>query len=272
VPEDILADLPIATDISEVAQVAFQNQQIRDRVNALIGDFAKATIAQQKRALKEAALQSADDYLDLFDGLLHMSGKGYNPTEDRAGIYALRQALTDIPVRYPFAIDAPKARTQTELERIVLTIVDQFTTLVEKNDISDLLWSNGTPRKEKAAQLVFYAVAEAYCRANNIDISPETDSGGGPVDFKFSTGYSGRYLVEIKLSTGSVVHGYEKQLEVYREATGNSDALFLVVDVGRMGGKMQRICRIQQQRQAAGERASEIRVVDARRRPPASKR
>jgi hypothetical protein len=41
--------------------------------------------------------------------------------------------------------------------------------------------------------------------------------GGGPIDFKFSSGYAACVLVEMKRSGGTVVHGYEKQLEFYKD-------------------------------------------------------
>jgi len=217
VPRDILRDLPIATDWSDVSRVALENKQIRDRVNELLASFAKATVAQKKAALRNAALQSAKNFRDMFEGLLDVAEKGYDGEADQAGIYAFRKVLQNVAVAYPLRIAQPTAYTRTELARVVGQIIGQFRNLIQKNDLADLLWHAGTPRHEKAAQLLFFAVADAYCKANNIDISPETDSGGGPVDFKFSTGYDGRYLVELKLSTGRVVHGYSVQLEVYKK-------------------------------------------------------
>jgi hypothetical protein len=95
---------------------------------------------------------------------------------------------------------------------------------------------------------------------------------GGPVDFKFSTGYAGRLLVELKLSKGKVVQGYEEQLETYKAAAQTEEALFLIIDVGKMGTKLTKIKKIQTERQALGARAADIVVVDAKRRPSASKR
>lgn len=93
--------------------------------------------------------------------------------------------------------------------------------------------------------------------------------GGGPVDFKFSAGYSARVVVELKKSTGSVVHGYKNQLKIYKEAS--STGIFVVVDVGGLGNKLKEI-QIERDRQIAnGEPYSEIFVIDARRRPSASK-
>ncbi|WP_457662836.1 hypothetical protein [Sinorhizobium medicae] len=109
-----------------------------------------------------------------------------------------------------------------------------------------------------------------FCKANNIDISPETHSGGGPVDFKFSKGYSNRLVVEIKLSKGTVVHGYKSQLEVYKTAANTDAGLFLVVDVGGMGRKLSDIKKHQQLSREAGHTVSDIVVVDGKRKRSAS--
>jgi hypothetical protein len=155
---------------------------------------------------------------------------------------------------------------------VVDEVTTQFKHLIENNDLSRLLWDGSNPKSEKAAQLVYFGVADSYCKANNIDISPEVHSGGGPVDFKFSTGYNGRLLVEIKLSKGTVEHGYRDQLETYKTAAKTEEGLFLVINVGRMGNKLKKIQKLRQAQIAQGHRASDIVVVDATRKPSASKR
>jgi len=108
--------------------------------------------------------------------------------------------------------------------------------------------------------------------ANDVDISPEANMGGGPIDFKFSKGYSARVLVEIKRSSGSVVHGYEKQLEFYKEAARTFHGIFVVVNFGDLGRKLSEIQRIRAMRLAAGQPASDIVVIDATPKASASKR
>ena len=89
---------------------------------------------------------------------------------------------------------------------------------------------------------------------------------------RLRAGYAGRLLVELKLSKGKVVQGYEEQLETYKAAAQTEEALFLIIDVGKMGTKLTKIRRIQAERQALGERAADIVVVDAKLKPSASKR
>ncbi len=98
------------------------------------------------------------------------------------------------------------------------------------------------PRPEKSAQRLFFAIAYAYCKANNIDLTPEADTGNGPVDFKLSTGFSGRVLVEIKLSTNT--KGGRWLFEAarrYREAEEAAAGYYVVLDVGQMGRKHERL-------------------------------
>ena len=82
------------------------------------------------------------------------------------------------------------------------------------------------------------------------------------------------FLVEMKRSSGTVVHGYEKQLEFYKDASQTDWAVFVVLDFGEanLEGKLEAIYAMQRQRRANGERASDILVIDATRKASASKR
>ena len=96
--------------------------------------------------------------------------------------------------------------------------------------------------------------------------------GGGHIDFKFSSGYTARVLVEMKRSGGTVVHGYEKQLEFYWAASQTDFAVFVVIDYGDIGDQLIEMRRIRDERLKNGERASEIVVIDATKKASASKR
>jgi hypothetical protein len=143
---------------------------------------------------------------------------------------------------------------------------------VEAGNLWEELWVRGKPKKERASQLIYYAIADAFCKANNLDISPEANMGGGPIDFKFSYGYDTRVLVEMKRSGGTVVHGYEKQLEFYKKASQTDFAIFVIVNYGDLENKLSEIHSIRQRRLDDGERASEIVVVDATPKASASRR
>lgn len=156
--------------------------------------------------------------------------------------------------------------------RVVNDTISVFKRHIEHGNLWEELWASGAPKKERAAQLIYYAIADAFCKANNLEISPEANMGGGPIDFKFSRGYDARVLVEMKRSSGTVVHGYEKQLEFYKAASQTEFAIFVVMDYGDAGNKLTQIRKIREERLGSGIRASEIVVIDARRKRSASKR
>ena len=57
--------------------------------------------------------------------------------------------------------------------------------LVEDCGLCRIFWTDdGQRRDERFAQLPSFGIADSYCKANDIDLSPEVNAGRGPVDFK----------------------------------------------------------------------------------------
>lgn len=270
VPRDILRDLPFATDWSDVSRAVMEVDDIRNAVNAMFGNFAKATVKERKAAFRRAILSSQQTVREAIDAIASASDS-YDAMADLDGFYTFRAILHSDVSKFKGKVAAPAVKDAGNLQKTVEAIIAEFKHLVEDNNLWELLWFMHQPRHERASQLLFFAVATVICAVNNIDISPETNSGGGPVDFKFSKGFRGRLLVELKLSKGSVVHGYTRQLEAYKKASSTDAAIMVIMDVGGMGRKLRNIQKVQASLRAAGERASDIYVIDARRRASASK-
>lgn len=81
VPKDIVRDLPIANDWSDIEAAALQNQEIRDRVNQYLGTIIKPTVADRKAALRYAALGSSAAF-EHFLGSVKEHADNYDPTVD----------------------------------------------------------------------------------------------------------------------------------------------------------------------------------------------
>jgi hypothetical protein len=271
VPRDLLRDLPLAADWSDVNRVIMEVREIRDAVNKMFGNIAKATVSQKKAALRRVAFSSPTLLRKLIQAV-SIASESYDEKADLDGYYQFRRILTEDPAPFLGMLSKPATNDYSTLRKTVEDIIQRFQAMVEDNNMWELLWNGTVARHERASQLLFFAVANVMCAVNNVDISPETNSGGGPVDFKFSTGFSGRILVEMKLSTGTVVHGYSKQLEIYKAAAATKAGIFVVMNVGGMGGKLRKIEKLKAEAEARGELASEIIVIDARRKKSASKR
>jgi hypothetical protein len=271
VPKDIVRDLPIANDWSDIERAAMENARIRDRVNRFLGSIATPTVADRKQALRTAALGSRSDF-EFFLAAVKQNVSYYDPNIDALGYYKLRAIFANGFPGLKQSIKYNVAEGPQEVLRVVNDTIAFFKRHIEDGNLWEELWLKDKPKKERAAQLIYYAIADAFCKANNIDISPEANMGGGPIDFKFSKNYNAKVLVEMKRSDGTVVHGYEKQLEYYKAAAQTDYAVFVIINYGNLGNKLARIRAIQKAQLESGKRASEIVIIDATRKASASKR
>lgn len=271
-PRDVLRQLPIATDWASVSDAASQNAAFRQNVNENIAAIWTARSRESKSVLREWALSDDATFQKLLDLLQGVEPTGYDFASDPAGEIFWRNLLDHIDRSDLGSVQRPLNWTIDSVVALVEKIIETFRHLVEDRRLSEELYHDGKPRAEKAAQRLFFVTAHAFCKANDLDVTPEADTGNGPVDFKFSAGFSTRVLVEIKLSTnGKVVAGYTRQLETYATAEEASAGFYVIVDVGHMGDKLERLLAIKNELAAQGKPTRPIVVIDANRRPSASK-
>jgi len=273
VAKDILSRLPVATDWSEVCDVVSKNDAIRRKVNQHIGRIWKTKARRDKAAMRAATLRSKRAVEALLEAVQALDSTQYDFTNDPSGLVAWRWVQEEIADKFPLRLKKEAKLDLRKVARVCKTIIQQFHFLIEKKGLAKLLWRpDGKPHHEKVSQMLFFAVAHSYGHANDLDITPEADTGAGPVDFKFSSGYHERVLVEVKLSTNKkLVAGYEKQLETYREAEIPMHAVYLVIDVGQMGKKDKKLFEVRNKMRRQGHPISEIVFVDGNMKPSASK-
>lgn len=236
VPHSILRDLPVALDWSNMDVVARQNQELRDKVNGIIGNsWREAMKTVSKNNLKKLILEHPDLIDDLVKQYSAKPALPYDFLEDRAGEYIWYPVTKELVKNNPIPLSLSTSPSVDEVENLVITICEKFKELVEYNGLNQLLYNkDGSLKHESAAQLLFYGVAESYCTTNKIMIARECDSGRGPVDFKFGTNHENSVLVELKKSTNTsgLKKGIEKQLPEYMKSEKSHRAIYLVIDVG----------------------------------------
>ncbi len=272
VPKDVLRDLPIAESYADIAYVAQYNEALRAELNAIIGTvWSRATVAEKKEALRNSFMNYPDVLLNILREYKAAGRSLYDFEDDPSGEVTWYRTAKQFVKEYPLDLSLEAPADTEHVYQVVKIICEHFRSLVEENQLCKLLYDkDGKPKHESAAQLLFYGIAAAYCTANGIELSPESDGGRGPVDFKMSSGFNGRVLVELKLTSNSqLIHGFDKQLPIYQKAERATRGIYLVIDNG--GASDDRMAAFRQHVFDAGANAPMVMIVDGIIRPSASK-
>ncbi|MCY4467021.1 MAG: hypothetical protein OXE46_15930 [Chloroflexi bacterium] len=275
VPTDVLNELPVAHSYEDIPRVVRFNEDLRAHLNGLIGDVW-GNRPPPKSAYKRAILRDPSILAELIKIYRRMNPEPYDFEVDPLGLRSWYDQAKQFVTDYPLALALPANPTANDVIKVVQKICQHFKQLVENNGLYKLLYRDRAcrnPKHEEAAQALFFGVADGYCRANNLDLSPESNSGRGPVDFKISAGYRNRILIELKLSSNKrLVHGFAVQLQEYQKAEHTEHSIFLVIDVG--GCTKQRwaeFSNVYSDAKSSGEPVPTLIRVDGKRKPPASK-
>ena len=155
----------------------------------------------------------------------------------------------------------------------VLAISNHFKHLVEHNGLNPLLYERtGRLRHEKFAHLLFFGLADTYCDANNLDLSRDPNAGRGAVDFKLSSGYRSRVLVEVKYSShNGFGSSFQRQLPAYARSEKSKSTVLLIIRTTPGSRQIDAIKRLRSDALGRGRRVPDIIVVDARPKESASR-
>lgn len=237
-------------------------------VRQLFGDEITRNV--RKEFIVELARTHPDTRQRYVDFTERGGSDPYDFPNDPKGLLSWYSATASWVAQNPLALNFSNG---DEFTQFVSSMVGEFRRYVEDNRGWSLLWNdNETPRKEDASQRLFLGVIKHYCKANNVDVSPETNIGSGPVDFKVSSGYAQRALIEVKLAKNTRFwHGLQKQLPKYLKAEDVREGIFLVIvysdtDLEKIADIEQRVDELNQQlpyRLVA-------KIVDARKDPPSA--
>ncbi|HJV47084.1 MAG TPA: hypothetical protein VJ824_15305 [Bacillota bacterium] len=267
-PKEILHELPIARGWDDIDRVCSEIESIRREVNEIVGNkWGKMSTGHKKDLLKELFIKNPTILNQILDDYRKITIEHYDFSKDKTGDSIIAKIANRLPNEYPIDV-SPVFKSTFD---IAMLICNKFKDLVENNKINELLYYENKPRNEKIVQRAFFCVADSYCNAFNIGISPETDSGRGPVDFKFETSYEDRTLVEIKLTSNSnLVHGMESQIQEYAKAEKTQKLIYLVVHNGGSQKKVDELNEFYMNNKET-EGCPELVFVDATPKDSASK-
>jgi hypothetical protein len=268
-PKAILQPLPIAADIGEALDKAELNEGTRNELNAIWSEAAKTNRVPGKKFLRQfVSSKPKIIYEQILEGYEKAEVKSYDFDKDPRDVSDFNALAREIVGPQPAQI-AIENRKES-VEALLTCVLRDLRKLIEENRLSDLLFNDdGSPRKESMSQRLIYAIADIYSRIYDVDIGKEPNAGNGPADFKFSVGREARILIEVKLSTHERIQdGYYFQLPAYARSEDIKRLVLLVVQVDESTAKLEELEKIMSEDQ---EKRIQLEIVDARRKPSASK-
>lgn len=272
IPRDVLQTLLTAESWDDRDVICQQNRQLRSEVNDRIGNtWKEATEKINKETLRRTLLSVPEVFDDLLEQYKQKDRSPYDFASDPKGVVVWHDLSKRVAKNHPVSLDVDRV-TPDNILSVVTTICEHFARLIEANGLFKLFYDKqGNRRHERFAQLLFFGIADSYCAAHNLDLSPEVDSGRGPVDFKMSKGYDARVNVEVKYTSNtSLKKGYTNQLPVYNEAEKTKHSVYLIIITTEVSNQLEAIEKIYQDTKNEGKRAPEICVADGRYKPSAS--
>lgn len=241
IPNDILSEIPVLDDFDDVIngfkKSAYEsNQEIRLRVSEDIENIFREAVAKANQTYptskKDAANNAHKEYKRKTREYIYKFFDAVNAFSDFLEEEDFSERISDFSNQahvilqkiQPFFLlfkEFPEYTSSERIEVISDRIIYDFANFISThNDIKRYFWKDEKSEPEKIWQMAFHLFIAELLKEKNIDITPEFETGMGPVDFKFSQGEKAKILIEIKLASNSnYLHGYEKQLATYEKAT-----------------------------------------------------
>jgi|GEM_PF-928831 len=247
-----------------------------------ISEIAEKIIAEKTiKDIAKTHLEWIDEYIEQLEK--DKSIVPYNLLEDRNNLYRPQKEAYSFIYSNKNLPSPNIVNNENGFITCLEGIINSFKLHVEEESGYKLLWndpppnenenssnSEPYPRKESAVQLLFLSIVSHYCKANNIDPSREVETGRGPVDFKFSTGYRNRALIEIKLASSSKLkQGFENQLPAYLKAQNVNHGYYIVVFY--KAAERNRISKLLKEVESKhGSLQGKVVIIDATRNKPSA--
>lgn len=271
VPQSFLCELPEARSWDDIDRVDNYNRRIREKVCLAIGIALKDAHKIKKSEIKDCLLSHPQIAADVLAYYKTLSGVPYDFSGDKLGEY-IRAIVNEMT--FPKNIEISQVGSIEDVRHVTELICKQYKSIIENNRMYKLFYDSKNDKySETNAQLLFFCMAAAYCDANDIDLTRESDAGHGELDFKLSHGASIKVLIEMKLSANpQLKKGLSNQLPAYMLAEkGKLGILMIILTHNRDIPRVMRVVEQNNQAKNNGDVVKDVLVIDARLRPSASK-
>jgi hypothetical protein len=271
VPEEFLTPLPIEVPWESMEYAAALDESVRKQLSEL---FTLAAKKPKKSEIANVLLKKKDVIDRLLKSFRESVGTKYDFESDPMGVISWLRISLETVVANPETISL-ESQTPNGLVGVIRKLIGKFKQNVEENGLWKEFYREpgGRAKHERFGQLLFYAISDAYCDANNLDLSRESNGGNGPVDFKLSKGANFKYLVEMKLSSNpKLLDGYTAQLDAYQASEKTQRSAYVVVRVNGKGTQTEELIEMNIRLRRSGQNCPDLHIIDATDKKSASKR
>ncbi len=275
-PKELLKDLPLALERNDIGFVSYFNETLRGKVGKYIAGDAARKLKDLTKDDYKAVLSRKEDLDAAIKGYRATKATPYDFDSDPAGEMNWYEDGQEFARAHPIEIAVTKPKTIEDVTNIVRQIIDQFGHSIENQNLYELLYKEPIsalkPKNERAAQRLFYSIADTYCKANNVVLAREPNAGNGPVDFKVGSDYNTQVLVELKLSSGQVESGFTKQLPEYEKNERAAASYLVILRVTEVAKAAESVKERSDVARAEGKSVPAVILINALPRPSASKK
>ncbi len=270
VPERFLSELPSADDtvfwdwvyVSHGAQLRVD---VGQQFNKKIEKKGMLRLAAQRAWLRQKYGREYADYLK------QKPPGSYDFIRDRRLL--VTPLDTALQLRDGLSLTPPT--DEAEMCKFVRELCDQVKSLIERKRFTRSFWHGDTKRCELDVQEIFHFAIALIAKEASIDITPEAETGVGPVDFKFVASAASRVLVELKFARSSSYWANMKsQLPAYLDAEDIDCGVVVVLQHGDdecTPAFVQRTRKVVLDAATASGRDYRVVFIDVRKKPSASR-
>jgi hypothetical protein len=223
--------LPVAENFNDIDIICAENERVRQIINEYF-DFS-----DRKNKLSKIEILRLMKTIPSFRTALITAYKSaqvvpYDFENDPVGEYVWYNVAKEYTEKYPLHLELPPNPNIADVYSVVESICNHYKNLIEDNGLWGLLYNdNRKPKHERAAQLLFFGIADSYCTVNDIDLYREINNGRGSVDFKLSRGARDKVIVEVKLTSNKqLTSGFDAQIPIYMKQEKTNKAVYLIID------------------------------------------
>jgi len=234
-PTNILSDIPLVIDRNDIIECSNKNLEIKEylceffsKAYVNITDLNNASVQQ----INECVMNSKDLINELLINSSEKPVKGYDYKKDDLALFTTIDKILNF-VKENSEIFEKNFNNVTSLKDLTNRLLETFKFSIENLGINEELYSDNNKnkiRREQVSHKLFIEVLETASSFTRFQYDYEPCKGNGKIEFVLYREKE-KVLVEFKLSTNDLVHGYDKQLPEYIKRFKATYSYYVIINV-----------------------------------------